>query len=286
MNPLFRILALGGLLSWAASCDYIDKPLKNGVLPPPDTTTVIRKALIEDFTGHRCKNCPKASKEIAKIDSLLPGRSVAVAIHAGSDAFTAPDSTNGYPTEFRTPEGDVLKQFFRVSFQPAGMVSRLDYGPSGAAHLKLFSSWPSLVSQINLEPATVELEIDGAYNSATRVLSGTVRSTLLAASNADLRICLWLCESDIIAPQLLPDDTRDSAYVHHNVFRTSLNTAFGTVLSPNGGADGQNFDTPFSYTIPSGTDGYVAENCKLVVFVYDNATQEVLQTEEVAVGSL
>ncbi|MBI1316929.1 Omp28-related outer membrane protein [bacterium] len=242
--------------------------------------------MIEDFTGHRCKNCPKASKEIAKIDSLLPGRSVAVAIHAGSDAFTAPDSTNGYPTEFRTPEGEVLKQFFRVSFQPAGMVSRLDYSSSGAAHLKLFNSWPSWVAQINLEPATIELEIDGTYNDATRVLSGAVTSTLLSTSNADLRICLWLCESDIVAPQLLPDDTRDPDYVHHNVFRTSLNTAFGTILSPNGGSDGQSFDTPFNYAIPSGPEGYTAENCKLVVFVYDNATQEVLQAEEVEVGSL
>ncbi len=270
------------LLLATIGCDYIDQPLKTGVLPPPDTTQVLRKALIEDFTGHRCKNCPKASKEIARIDSLLPGRSIAVAIHAGSDAFTAPDPTNGYPTEFRTPEGNLLQQFFRVSFQPAGMVSRLDYTASGVAQLKYYTSWPSLVSQINQEVAELKIEINGDYEPSNRLLSATVQSTLLSQSNRDLYLCLWLCESGIVAPQLQPDDTRDPDYVHNNVFRTSLNSAFGQQIA-SGGATGEQINTSFSYFVPS---AYTAENCKLVVFVYDNATQEVLQAEEVSLDSL
>jgi hypothetical protein len=81
----------------------------------------------------------------------------------------------------------------------------------------------------------------------------------------------------------MPDDTRDSVYVHNNVFRASLNSAFGQQIASGGGALGQVFETPFSYFVPA---AYTAENCKLVVFVYDNATQEVLQVEEVSLDSL
>ena len=130
--------------------------------------------------------------------------------------------------------------------------------------------------------AELKIEINGDYEPSNRLLSATVQSTLLSQSDRDLYLCLWLCESGIVAPQLMPDDTRDSVYVHNNVFRASLNSAFGQQIA-SGGAAGEQIDTPFSYFVPA---AYTAENCKLVVFVYDNATQEVLQVEEVSLDSL
>ena len=61
------VLALSAALL-AASCDYIDQPFRDpngGGSVAVDGDTVLqteRAVLVEDFTGHQCKNCPKASK--------------------------------------------------------------------------------------------------------------------------------------------------------------------------------------------------------------------------------
>jgi len=149
ISILFSSIALALL----ASCNHIDEPFQSGGVIPPTMDTVIRKVLVEDFTGHRCKNCPKASKAITEIAIALPGRMVAIALHAGPSNFTAPDPPV-YPTEFRTAAGNDLASFFSVSFQPAGMTSRTDFTGSGTAHLKLYFNWATEVSVISsLEPA-------------------------------------------------------------------------------------------------------------------------------------
>ena len=266
-----------------ASCNYIDEPFQNGgVINPPPTDTVIRKVLVEDFTGHRCKNCPKASKAIEEINTVLPGRMVAVALHAGPSNFTAPDPPV-YPTEFRTAEGNALASFFNVSFQPAGMVSRTDYTGSGVGHLKLYTGWAADVSQLSsLEPA-FQIKMPLTYNAASRTLSGEVQSIALVAYPNAVHLSLVLCESSIVAPQLLPDDTVDPIYVHNNVFRESLNTAFGELLWTSGANTGDTLSTAISQVL---SNDYVAENCKLVAFIYNSATQEVLQAEEVYINDL
>ncbi|MGB2413658.1 MAG: hypothetical protein ACPH9Q_08035, partial [Schleiferiaceae bacterium] len=72
MRKTVQFLFASLLLSlMTTQCDVIDQPFKNG--GPQDTTSTaqLRNVLIEDFTGHRCKNCPKASKEIeALVDAF------------------------------------------------------------------------------------------------------------------------------------------------------------------------------------------------------------------------
>jgi hypothetical protein len=105
---------------------------------------------------------------------------------------------------------------------------------------------------------------------------------LVAYPNA-VNLSLFLCESSIVAPQLLPDDTVDPIYVHNNVFRESLNTAFGELLWTSGANTGDTLSTAISQVL---SNDYVAENCKLVAFIYNSATQEVLQAEEVYINDL
>ena len=72
-----RNFVLYALLAAAvASCDYIDEPFRNpggGGTATANGDTVLqteRAVLVEDFTGHQCKNCPKASKVLKQLDSL------------------------------------------------------------------------------------------------------------------------------------------------------------------------------------------------------------------------
>ena len=92
MRKTVQFLFASLLLSlMTTQCDVIDQPFKNG--GPQDTTSTaqLRNVLIEDFTGHRCKNCPKASKEIeALVDAFGADRIIGLAIHAGPGNLQTP----------------------------------------------------------------------------------------------------------------------------------------------------------------------------------------------------
>jgi len=87
MKQLLLSLGIFTLLFMTPSCDVIDQPFKGNV---QDTTSTQqqRNVLIEDFTGHRCKNCPKASKAIEALVDAYGSRIIGLAIHAGPGNFT------------------------------------------------------------------------------------------------------------------------------------------------------------------------------------------------------
>ena len=64
MWPLALLLAVG--------CDYVSDPVAPGTSggPPPDGT-VRRRILLEDFTGHRCNNCPSAHLVAAQLEAAF-----------------------------------------------------------------------------------------------------------------------------------------------------------------------------------------------------------------------
>ena len=75
----------------------------------PDTTEVVKKVLIEEFTGVRCVNCPQGSAEIENLLSIHGDKLVAISIHAGFFAPPYPESLY----DLRTPDGDKkIGEFF------------------------------------------------------------------------------------------------------------------------------------------------------------------------------
>lgn len=265
---LFSFFALS-----LVGCDVIEDPIKDGVvITPPSNDTVYRNVLIEDYTGHRCKNCPKASKAIEQIAGIYGDRVVAIGIHSGPSEFTAP-SLPDYPSDFRTPDGDAIAAFFGgVPAQPIGMVSRVDYTGSGIGHFKLYTSWASETAALIDQLAIAKIEVVGTVNGGNIVADADV--IFIGAQNGDYKIALYLLEDDIVAPQLLPDDTRDADYVHHNVLRKALSQPMGDALASGSIADStvvsKNFTTPVDAS-------WNTSNLKLVCLVIDDSNQEVMQ---------
>ena len=46
-----------------------------------------RRVLLEDFTGQKCRNCPKAHREISSLKEVYGDNLIAVSIHAGGYAL-------------------------------------------------------------------------------------------------------------------------------------------------------------------------------------------------------
>src|ERR1035437_3018648 len=67
-----------------SSCDFVTVPEQGSVGTTGSTgATVQKKELLEDYTGHKCPNCPSAGVIANSILAANPDKVVAIAVHAG-----------------------------------------------------------------------------------------------------------------------------------------------------------------------------------------------------------
>jgi len=276
MRKLFAFSALLSLLFLTPQCDVVDQPFKGGTI---DTTSSEqrRNVLIEDFTGHRCKNCPKASKEIANlVDAFGDDRIIGLAIHAGPGNFTG--TNTDYPTDFTTQEGKAVQNFFGTNFLPVGMVNRENWTASGNGHWSNYANWPTLSTEAMDSTLRIALEASASLTSGQLNVSaqGFPQTSLLH----DLKIVVMVKESNIVSPQLMPDDTRDPDYVHMNVLRDYVTDTWGNSFGTSPMVPGDTLSG--TYTLAWNTD-WVQSNAAVVVYVFNPDNYRILQVIEVPV---
>jgi len=262
-------------------CDVIENPIKDNGNIPVDTnsTIVLRKVLIEDLTGHRCKNCPDAAKILKDLKTFYGERVIGMAIHAGPSNFVG--TTPDYPTDFTTPFGVQIYQHFKVPGLPMGLVSRKDYTPTGSSHLKSMNSWPANTAELIAKEAAYKLKVSHTYNATTRDLEINVEAEALANMSNDLTISVSITESKIIAPQLMNDNTRNENYEHNDVLRTMFTQALGDNFTTGPIAQGQKSTRTFTGKLNT---AWVDVNCAIVVYVSNATTYEILQAEIVYIA--
>jgi len=267
-----------------AACDYIDQPFRNpggGGTGTANGDTVIqteRAVLVEDFTGHQCKNCPKASKVLKQLDSLYgPSKVVGLAIHAGPANFTATSAE--YPTDFTTADGDDLADVFGVFALPLGMVNRLDFPTN--THLKSYSSWGGLAATQLAQSPEVLFSAFSGFDSTSRVATLRLEVRSQAAQANAVGVAVYLKESGIVSPQFMPDQTRDTNYVHDNVFRRAPWGPFGQEVWAAGAATSASTATLDASTTLEAS--WNARRMKWVAIAFDKATNRVLQAVQIDV---
>jgi hypothetical protein len=258
------------------SCDVIDDPF-GGATPidPIDTTTVKRKILIEEFTGHRCNNCPSAATEIKTLQASGFGdQIIAVAIHAGPSNFTG--TNPNYPTDFTTPEGEEWATYFGLFGLPIGMVSRAQYSSTTTLHLKRYEDWGGLANDLRSLPAEIKITLAASLSADSTSTTADVQISTLEELDNNHKLVVLLMENNIVSPQTMPDYTRNTSYNHMFVFRKTFNTAWGEPVFEAGVGTGETFTKQLS--LPMDTN-WVPANCQIIAYVYDEVTQEVKQAE-------
>ncbi len=251
------------VLAFLSACDTIEQDdfLQGGTNGSGDTTTVIKKILIEDFTGFRCKNCPDAANELQAIENLYEGKIVGIGVHVGYFATPGGDFT----TDFRTDAGEDLDAFFSASLSglPIGLVNRIGYPNALSQH----TDWASTVSDIINQEATVAITISDNGNQIS------VQAKELSTISGNLKLVVCITEDDIIDKQIV-DNSVVNDYEHNHVLRTHLNGTWGTDVSLTN--EYTSFD--FSYTL----DGsWQRSNCHAIAYIYNDSNKEVLQVEKI-----
>lgn len=279
---MLRISILLLLAASIVGCDYVDEPLAPGTDGNGGSdSTIARRVLLEEFTGHRCSTCPAAHVVAQQLDALYGDRLIVVGIHATATfgaPLNPPAADGRYSTDFRTPAGDTYTTTFGVSFLPTGMVGRKVYNSSITIAQ---GSWGSAIADIIDQPALFELWFDALqFNASTNTVSATVKAVTQQAIDADHKLTIHLLEDRVIDWQLnasvSPPDIAD--YEHRHVLRNTLNGTWGEDAVAAGMAAGD--------TLTFVVNGFAvdpawnAANCSLVAYLYNVSTNEVMQAVE------
>lgn len=245
---------------------------------PINPETVVKKVLMEEFTGVRCVNCPQAKLEIDNLQSenLFGEKFIAVSYHAGFFARPYNNSANDY----RTEQGDVIIEFLDqpIGF-PSGVINRKLFSGEGDLQIEAFATWGGFVGLELEEAAIMSLDLETTYNASNRILNVSVGIMPTQNISDDLNLSILITEDDIVDVQLTPDGIVEE-YAQTHVFRAMITNTLGDPITDALVANQASSDI-YSFTLPN---EWVAEKCKVVAFVHHaTETKEVLQVEEVAI---
>ncbi|MFZ1694689.1 MAG: Omp28 family outer membrane lipoprotein [Flavobacteriales bacterium] len=277
MRTLFLFAAIGLLV---ASCDKVENPIERRDNNGGGGETVKRRALLEEFTGHHCNNCPAAHAVAAQLKNLYGDELIIVSLHAAANfnsSFIATQSNadGSYATDFRTPEGQTYATNYAVTFLPSGMVSRKPYNSSTVLSS---ASWGSAIEEIVNEDALFDVWVsDLQHNAGANTVTATVKVAVLEAVTGEFKLTTYLLEDNVVDwqynSQATPPDVPN--YNHRHVFRKTLDGAWGQVAIAAGANQGDTLT--FTYTGVSMDPAWNAANCELVSYMYKTSNSEVMQ---------
>ncbi len=231
-----------------------------------------RNILVEDFTGHQCPNCPAAAETAATLEEENNGQVIVMAIHPTGVFSKLTPPTFVY--DFTTPSGDEIADNFGVSGLPAGMVNRTEY--DGKTVLGRSRWTPAVNAALDL-PAIAYVEVQARYQeSDDAILCIDTKVDMLTDYNTDIIVYSAIVESEINQPQL-DGSVTDVNYIHNHVLRESPLGALGVPLGASPYSSTDEFTQRISLT--KGAD-WVAGNLKIISFIYDKNTFEILQVAE------
>jgi len=293
-NILYSALIL--FLTIFKSCDVIEGDyMIDGTTNSVDTTSVVKRVLIEDFTGHRCPNCPSAAAELEGIINTYGDRVIGIAIHPHSN-FSIPNplSSSQYTYDFRTEEGDNIDNIFQMTSGglPVGMVNRIGFNGN---HQLSKDEWGEKV-QTELEKEPIfKINLSSDFTTSSGNISVEVEA--LTDLNNSYNIVVCLTENNIIEWQ--KDNNIDNEnYNHKHVLRKMLNSTLGESIGDNLNSgdiwtksfnvniselenQNENYSLNTSFMGNGNCTGWIEDNIESIAYIYDNSNYEIVQVEKI-----
>ena len=263
----YTILCSLGLLM--VGCDHIsesERLIYDPIIAETEPTggqeddtqkTVKRVVLLEDFTGQRCTNCPKATEIIEQLQKACGDALVAVGLHGGPLSFAGSAKAVG----LKTNTADEYYNFWHLEYQPVGLVNR-----HGSVDYQM---WATAVKEELSKPTPLRLE--GSAVLADNTITIQINAEGINGSVTG-KLQVWLLEDGIKALQLMPDGTANQEYIHNHVFRTAVNDTWGEDISVKEGETEQRTMTQVL------EPNWNPEQLSVVAFVYnDSGVQQVVK---------
>ncbi len=227
-----------------------------------DPHKVPQTLLIQEFSGNMCTNCPRGAEALHSVDAAYPGQVVIVGLHPeGGGPNTVPIGTQ----DFRCEEAQVIYEFFRPSGFPCALFNGQD--PSTA-----YDQWFTLATKALESETNMTINASTSFDSASREVSVDYFIDFTEDVAEDLNVMVWVMENGIIGFQL-DNGTMRSDYEHNHVLRASLNGDWGENMGSTF-SNGQTVKGTASMILD---ESWVAKNCQIVVYTFNEKTKVVRQ---------
>lgn len=261
MKKIFLIISALFLFN---SCDVIEAPYEDDVvIVQPNENT--RRALLIEFTGIKCNNCPPASAEAHRIIEKYEGDVIGLNIHASD---LARPSSPSEPNFRNVTSNNIYSETSRPGL-PAALISKfLDNNSVSNA----FGGWENDIVKILEQNA--DLEIEMKKNEANS--ENYFELKFFNEIQGQLRIASYITENGIIGYQLGPTKSYYD-YEHNYVLRTNILGDLGQDFDQ---TQAQDSILNVTFTIPEIDEDWVEENLDIVTFVYNIETGDVLQANK------
>lgn len=233
-----------------------------------------RNAFIEDFTGHQCTFCPKAHRELARLQGILGSRVVGMAIHFGFQADL--EEFDGFVVDYKTEVGTAIGDFFASQSDPLpfGFVNRIS---ENGNWIRQWAEWNTMISDIIAQEAQIGIAIDAKIENGSVIAN--ISTKAFTQVDSQIKIQGFITESKLESKQ--KDSESETGiienYKQNHVLRGSINGTWGEDLTTAPYPQDLIVNKTYNYNLDS---DWNTENLSLIVIVYDDITKEVLQVEE------
>ena len=249
-----------------------------------DTAFSSRMIMIEDFTGHKCPNCPKATDIGNILLGLYPENLIITALH-NSNNFSEYDPPE-FPGDFETETGENLRSAFDLNSFPIGMINRHDFSGNGQRGVTI-DLWEDYVNQLLADNSymnpSIDLDYKMVYNTEIRLLRIFPKVTVQKNISGEVFLAAYVLENGIVSPQ---EDNRVNPpiiedYVHEHMLRAGFeqnDVGVSIFETPSSGAIYQNDSIATADIILE--DEWIADSLDVVVYAYNWDTKEILQASK------
>ena len=242
------------------------------VLPAPQPANV----LIEDFTGVKCPNCPRAQGTAKTLVESNVGRVFVMAIHPGKNLlsfyvspFKTPGDDHDSKYDFRTDEGAEILTFLGNSGSlPIGAINRTLF--SGETKILIDDTkWSSKTSEKLTTNSIVNIDTfsaKGVYFVEANKIRVNAKLTYLSTTTDSQYVSIAIIEDHLLDYQE-SGGTIIENYEHNHVLRRMITPATGSKLKAPISA-GRVFETTYDYELTP-TETWNKKNLKVLVFVHN-----------------
>ncbi|HRZ43543.1 MAG TPA: Omp28-related outer membrane protein [Bacteroidales bacterium] len=231
-----------------------------------------KKAVLEEFTGTGCPNCPAGHTEAAAILAANPGKVIVIAYHPSNSSYTASDPmASSYAAAFYTVP--FISSGNR--FMPSAIINRRAW--NAGDRIQDRNQWSTCVNTILGEASPLNVGVTSNYDEGTKSLTITAEAYFTGTVTENLTVYCMLIEDGIVATQ----SGGTSPYTHNHVFRKAMVAQWGDpVATPTTSGELKSF----TFTYDNSTTNYVMGNCEVVVMIRNAANEEIISGNIAPVG--
>lgn len=264
---------------WA--CDTIkeedikqNKRIVGGNTKPDDggDDVVVKTVVLEDFTGVRCVNCPKAAEVAHTLKTLYGEQLILIEMHPASlKSLTRPAASGD--ADLSCDEASEYAAEWAISSLPQGLVSRKQAsGKYMAPEL-----WSGAVAEAMAEEPIVGIK-GSAKKEAASIKVDISANFVLDYKEAVNVLCFVLEDGFSVTQKSGEGDLKD--YKHNHVFRKRIESDKWGVSLLSSATKGETATYSASVDIDA---AWNVDNLNVVVLLCSASTHEILQAKNIKV---